>query len=81
MARILTSEIATAIQLGVSLGVGLSRQGEQTSSANTANLTETARSNWVDSIVGAFDDNPVYVRIMENVKENRRRLEEQFTSE
>lgn len=57
------------------------RQGSITSESTTA-VTNTvnvavANTNWLASIVGAFDDDPIYARIIENVKESRREMNEQ----
>ncbi len=46
-----------------------------------AMASNRATSSQTSTIIGTFDGNPVYARIMRNVQENRRRLEEQLTLE
>ncbi len=49
--------------------------------AEPKTLVVNAASGWVDSVVGAFDDNPIYERIMANAKEFRDSLDRQLTPE
>jgi len=67
---------------GVQLGM-LAMASNRATSSQTSNVSDLSqlRTNWIDSIIGTFDGNPVYARIMRNVQENRRRLEEQLTLE
>ena len=51
---------------------------QKSASSTTSNSVNIGATDWLASIVGAFDDDPVYARIIENVKENRRRMDEQI---
>jgi hypothetical protein len=51
----------------------------QARSVNTMPISEPSKK-WIDSILGAFDDQPIYARIMENAKAYRRELEEQIAA-
>jgi hypothetical protein len=48
--------------------------------SRSVNLTPivSEQKGWIDSLIGAFDDNPVYGRVIENAKAYRRELEEQL---
>jgi hypothetical protein len=49
--------------------------------AETETVMVDARGSWIESVVGAFDGNPIYERIMANNKAFRESLERQLTSE
>ena len=52
-------------------------QPAKTANVNAVNVNdETAR--WLASIVGAFDDNPLYPLILKNEREARERMDEHF---
>jgi hypothetical protein len=69
---------AAAYYSGVRVESPLPESASDTTVSNTANVTAT---NWLSSIVGAFDNDPVYARIIENIKENRRRLAAEYAAE
>jgi hypothetical protein len=48
---------------------------EATAAANTTSVSST---DWLASIVGAFDDDPFYARMIENMEENSRRMAAQY---
>ena len=52
-------------------------ESTQSHTASTNTFTASAPS-WLASVVGAFDDNPLYPQIVENEREARRRMDEQF---
>ncbi len=45
--------------------------------AATINATDDTKQ-WLASIIGAFDSDPIYAQIMENEREARKRMDEQF---
>jgi len=51
----------------------------QSQSVNTMPVSEPSKK-WIDSIVGAFDNDPSYARVIENGKAYRRELEDQLAS-
>lgn len=53
------------------------QQPAQAAAADTVNVGEDTQP-WFASIVGAFDNDPIYARIIENINENRRRLAAEY---
>jgi hypothetical protein len=52
-------------------------QPTKTANVNAVSVNdETAR--WLASIVGAFDGDPFYARMIENMEENRRRMAAEY---
>lgn len=78
--RILRVGSMTAITLSrlkTTFGFSDEPQPAITANVNAVNVNdETAR--WLASIVGAFDDNPLYPLILQNEREARERMDEQF---
>lgn len=70
----------------LSLGVARIRRGVgvQEEPARPADTTtdvvvgNTTSANWFASVVGAFDDDPGYAQIIENIRENRRRMAAEY---
>ncbi len=52
-------------------------QAAEATNANTVNVQDAA-TNWLTSIVGAFDGNPVYGEMIENMREAERRLAAEY---
>lgn len=57
-------------------GQGSITDGSTTAATNIVNVA-AANKNWLASVVGAFDDDPIYARIIENVNESRREMDDQ----
>jgi hypothetical protein len=53
---------------------------ESTGVADTVNI-DAKNVSWLDAVEGAFDNNPLYHRILENEREARRLMDEQFTNQ
>lgn len=73
MAQILSPEkVLNLIRFGVEIGVKATA-----TSASTANVGG-ARANWIESVIGLFDNYPEYARVIENTRANRQRLDEEL---
>lgn len=67
----------TLSRLRATFGFSDDPQPAKTANANAVNVNdETAR--WLASIVGAFDGDPFYARMIENIEENRRRMAAEY---
>lgn len=49
-------------------------EAAETASVNVPDETE----RWLASIVGAFDEDPFYARMIDNIEENRRRMAAEY---
>lgn len=56
--------------------LGFEEQITGTTATNAVNVTS---KHWLDSVIGAFDDNPLAALILENEREARRLDDERFT--
>ncbi len=75
--RVGSMTAVTVSRLKATFGFSDEPQPAKTSNVNAVTVNdETAR--WLASIVGAFDDNPLYPLILQNEREARERMDEQF---
>jgi hypothetical protein len=75
--RVGSMTAVTLSRLKATFGFSDDPQPAQTANVNAVNVNdETGR--WLASIVGAFDGDPFYARMIENIEENRRRMAAEY---
>lgn len=59
--------------------LGLDLEATGTTATNAINFSKSGK-DWLNSVIGAFDNNPLYHQILENEREARKRMDDDFTS-